>query len=75
MAEIMVDYIIKSTRPSRFFVCNVEKHGKAWGQGYAIKLVCMHNSLVPRPSHVFQHAKNLCVMGRPGNKAICILQY
>ena len=30
-AEIMAvhnDYITKSTRPSRFFACNIEKHGK-----------------------------------------------
>ena len=38
MAEIMTDYITKSTRPSRFFTCNIEKHGKAWERGYSMGL-------------------------------------
>ena len=33
-SQTMSDYITRSTRPSRFFTCNVEKHGMAWVRGY-----------------------------------------
>ncbi len=44
--QVRNDYITKSTRPSRFFACNVEKHGKAWGRGYTLLCCCLHCRLI-----------------------------
>ena len=31
---IDIAHVISDTRPSRFSACNIEKMGRAWGQGY-----------------------------------------
>ena len=70
MAEIVADYITKLTRPSQFFACNAEKHGKAWGRGYLYK--CTYSCIRVRwfidaiiPDTCLRSIGRYFVVGRP----------